>query len=100
MPITAGIDIGSTYTKVVVLNDLKRVGYGLGPTGASSEQASQVCMDKALKMAGLTRDDIDYMVSTGYGRRVTSLSNETISEISANACTTEGAISGNEETAL
>jgi predicted CoA-substrate-specific enzyme activase len=85
MPITAGIDIGSTYTKVVILNDLKRVGYGIVPTGASSEQASQDCMDIALKMADMTREDINYKVSTGYGRRVTTLSDETISEISANA---------------
>ncbi len=79
------MDIGSTYTKVVILKDDQIVGYGIEPTGASSEGAAQAAMNNALKMAGLSLEDIQYIVSTGYGRRITSLSNETISEISANA---------------
>ncbi|UCE39387.1 MAG: 2-hydroxyglutaryl-CoA dehydratase [Thermoplasmata archaeon] len=84
MTITGGVDIGSTYTKVVVLKDDIVAGYGIQPTGASSEGAAQAAMKDALAMSGLSLDDIQYIVSTGYGRRVTSLSNETISEISAN----------------
>jgi predicted CoA-substrate-specific enzyme activase len=83
--ITAGVDIGSTYTKVVVLKDDKVVGYGIQPTGASSEGAAQAAMKEALGMSGESLENIQYIVSTGYGRRITSLSNETISEISANA---------------
>ncbi len=85
MTTTAGVDIGSTYTKVVILKDDKVVGYGIQPTGASSEGAAQAAMKEALAMSGESLDNIQYIVSTGYGRRITSLSNETISEISANA---------------
>ncbi|WP_455391710.1 acyl-CoA dehydratase activase [[Eubacterium] cellulosolvens] len=85
MVVTAGVDIGSTYTKVVLLNDFKRVGYGLTPTGASSENAAQGAFNQALKMSNLPKEEVQYMVSTGYGRRITTLANETISEISANA---------------
>ncbi len=85
MVTTAGVDIGSTYTKVVLLNDFKRIGYGLIATGASSENAAQEAFRQALEMAKVSKDDVKYMVSTGYGRRITTLANETISEISANA---------------
>ena len=85
MTVTAGVDIGSTYTKVVVLKDDEVVGYGITPTGASSEGAAQAAMKEALGKSGLSREDIQYIVSTGYGRRITTLSDETISEISANA---------------
>jgi len=40
---------------------------------------------EALEQAGLVIRDIDHTISTGYGRRVTSLADDTISEISANA---------------
>ena len=85
MVITAGVDIGSTYTKVVLLDDFKRLGYGLAPTGASSENAAQEAFNQAMQMGNVTKDQVKYMVSTGYGRRITTLANETISEISANA---------------
>jgi len=83
--ITAGVDLGSTYVKAVVLKDRKMVGYGVAPTGHDHDQTSRNVLDEALRMAGLDQKDINYIVSTGYGRRVTSLADETISEISANA---------------
>jgi predicted CoA-substrate-specific enzyme activase len=39
-------------------------------------------MDKALKKVGLTYDDIDYTVSTGYGRETIPFADHNISEIS------------------
>jgi len=88
--ITAGVDIGSTYTKVSVVQDGKVLGHGVVPTGAFAEQAATSCLNNALQMAGLRREDVQYMVSTGYGRKLVQLTmaNESISEISANAAGT------------
>lgn len=83
--ITAGVDLGSTYLKVVIVKDDKTVGYGVAPTGHDHDLTSKQVLSEALKMANLKNEDIDYIVSTGYGRRITSLADETISEISANA---------------
>jgi predicted CoA-substrate-specific enzyme activase len=83
--ITAGVDLGSTYLKAVVIKDWERVGYGVSPTGHDHDLTSKEVLGKALEMASLKEADIDYIVSTGYGRRVTSLADESISEISANA---------------
>lgn len=83
--ITAGIDIGSTYAKVVVLKDGEVVGYGVNPTGAFPDESAKKGLRTSLEQAGLTEDDVKYTVSTGYGRRVATFANENISEISANA---------------
>ncbi|OYT44378.1 hypothetical protein B6U90_05405 [Thermoplasmatales archaeon ex4484_6] len=83
--ITAGIDLGSTYVKAVVMRDGKRVGHGVLPTGHDHDISSRKVLDIALNMAGIPFGDVEHITSTGYGRRVTSLAHDTISEISANA---------------
>ncbi|MGA1821961.1 MAG: acyl-CoA dehydratase activase [Thermoplasmatota archaeon] len=85
MTVTAGIDIGSTYVKVVVMKDGRRMGYDVGPTGAYPDNAAMACLKNSLEKAGLSESDVDYTVSTGYGRRIASFSDANISEISANA---------------
>ena len=83
--ITAGVDLGIRCVKAVILKDWHRVGFSFAPTGYNPDLTAKLVLEQALKMAGLKREDIDFIVSTGYGRRVTSLANDTISEILANA---------------
>jgi predicted CoA-substrate-specific enzyme activase len=83
--ITAGVDLGETYVKAAILKDWELVGYGVAPTEYNHDLSSKTVLKKALLMAGLKKDDINFIVSTGYGRRDTSLTNDTISEITANA---------------
>ena len=85
MVITAGIDLGSTYAKIVILRDGVNLGFAVLPTGHDHDETSKRGLDLALKAAKLERKDIEYIVSTGYGRNITTLANESISEISANA---------------
>jgi predicted CoA-substrate-specific enzyme activase len=85
MVLTAGIDLGSTYTKIAVLKDEEVVGSGIGPTGAYPDKTAEQLLDRALSKVGLTRKNLEYIVSTGYGRRIMPIANEVISEISANA---------------
>lgn len=85
MTVTAGIDIGSTYVKVVVMKDGRRMGYDVGPTGAYPDESAMICLKNSLAKAGLSESDVNYTVSTGYGRRIASFSDANISEISANA---------------
>ncbi|MBN1389431.1 MAG: hypothetical protein JXA22_02200 [Candidatus Thermoplasmatota archaeon] len=83
--ITAGVDLGSTYVKAVVVKDQERVGYGVAPTGHDHDVTSKKVLGSALLMAGIEFGEVDHIVSTGYGRRVTTLARSSISEISANA---------------
>ena len=82
--ITAGIDLGSTYVKAAVIKDGRRVGHGVAPTGHDHDLSSKQVLDEALKMADLHFSDLQHITSTGYGRRVTTLAQDNISEISAN----------------
>ncbi len=84
--VVAGIDIGSLTTKTVIIDKDKRIlGQSLILTGASSEKAVQVSMDEALKAASLAASDLDYIVSTGYGRGNVPLANSQVTEITCHA---------------
>ncbi|OGJ21233.1 hypothetical protein A3K73_02335 [Candidatus Pacearchaeota archaeon RBG_13_36_9] len=95
MSIVAGVDIGSTTAKVVILKDGNPVASSITYTGADCSAAAESVLNEALQKIGADRKDLDYTVSTGYGRRAINFGDETITEISANA---KGAVFvGNEE---
>jgi len=54
-------------------------------SGFAYEETARSSLNDVLKQAGRTIQDIDYVVSTGYGRRKVSFSDEEISEISCHA---------------
>lgn len=80
--ITAGIDIGAATAKAVVLMDREILAAVVIPTGGSVKEAAATVMDQTLKRAGLSRNDIGYLVATGYGRRAVDFADEVITEIS------------------
>jgi predicted CoA-substrate-specific enzyme activase len=77
--------LGETYVKAVILKDSVIGGYRIAPTSFDPDITARVVLGQALDISNLDFNDIDFIVSTGCGRRETSLANETISEISANA---------------
>jgi predicted CoA-substrate-specific enzyme activase len=69
MSITAGIDVGSTYTKAVLLEtDGRMIGRSIGRTGFRLTEVARRTFDEALAVAGLKEEDVQYIVTTGYGR--------------------------------
>lgn len=65
----AGLDIGSTMTKAVVVDGRENVLASLvGPTGAEHRHLALKVMDEAVRAAGLAFEDLDFIVATGYGR--------------------------------
>lgn len=84
--IVAGVDIGSTTSKAVILQDLKILSYSLIPTDADSFGSARKAVEQALeKVEGLDRGDIRCTVATGYGRDIASIASETVTEISCHA---------------
>ena len=83
--ITAGVDVGSLTGKSLILKDNEILSWSLIPTGPDSSETAKETMDKTLKDAGLSLDDIDYLVSTGYGRVVVPFSDKNITEITCHA---------------
>lgn len=83
--ITAGIDIGSLSSKAVILKDGQIFGWTLISTGADSAKTAGRVMQGVLDKTGLSFEDIDFIVSTGYGRVVVPFAKRNISEISCHA---------------
>ncbi len=77
----AGIDIGSTMTKVIIFNNgiLAQV---IGPTGPEHRRLAHKVMEEALVQAGIEFKDIAYVVATGYGRINVPFADKQITEIS------------------
>jgi len=65
--ITLGVDSGSATTKAIVMKDNKIIGTGWQPTTEVLKSANEV-IAHALSEAGLARDDIQAVGTTGYGR--------------------------------
>ena len=84
MEYTAGIDIGSTLTKVLILGEdvLSAV---VGPTDPEQERMAKTIMEEALNEAGLPIKAISYIVSTGYGRINVPFADKQVTEISCHA---------------
>ncbi|MFC1919955.1 acyl-CoA dehydratase activase [Chloroflexota bacterium] len=83
--IFAGIDIGSRAAKAVIMEDGAIIGSTIGDTGPESVKTSHMTIDTAMKGPGLSLDDIDNIVATGYGRVLVPFASENVSEISCHA---------------
>jgi predicted CoA-substrate-specific enzyme activase len=86
--VTAGLDLGSTYVKCVVMRGTEVLGHAVLPTGPDHDATAENALAMALEMGGVGKEAVEYTVSTGYGRRVASSADSTVSEISANAAGT------------
>jgi predicted CoA-substrate-specific enzyme activase len=83
---TAGIDIGSTYTKVVIVSDDGTIaGRGMEPTGFKLVQAAERALAQALAAAGLARDGLAYVVTTGFGRHQAGIGDAAVTDLTAAA---------------
>ncbi|HEX9744835.1 MAG TPA: acyl-CoA dehydratase activase [bacterium] len=68
---TCGLDIGARSTKAIVLEDSERVaGRGKGLTGYKPAESAEQAMEEALKSAGIKKDSLQAIASTGYARKV------------------------------
>lgn len=86
MSITAGIDVGSTYTKAVVLGEGHAIlGKAMAQTGFRLAEISQEVFQMALAQAGNSRDDIAYIISTGFGRHQVTFSDLAVTDLTAGA---------------
>jgi (R)-2-hydroxyacyl-CoA dehydratese activating ATPase len=80
----AGIDIGSTMTKVVIVSD--RIECSLiGPTGPEHRKLANKVMEESLTKAGLRFENLVYIVATGYGRINVPFADKQITEITCHA---------------
>jgi (R)-2-hydroxyacyl-CoA dehydratese activating ATPase len=86
IPIYAGVDLGASRTKVVILDAGKMVvGRAVRKSGTDFAVTAETCLDEALSMANANRSDIVATVSTGYGRKNVSFARKSLTEIGCHA---------------
>lgn len=95
MPCVAGIDVGTGFTKAVLVDgesegesgrvEWSTLGRGMVKTGAYLEEAAERALDLALREAGRDRRDIVYIATTGFGRYAVGFRDVQITEITSGA---------------
>ncbi len=81
----AGIDIGSAFSKAVVMAKSEIISYHVMPSAGNYKLTAERVAGKALTKANLSFEDIDYTVATGYGAANVSFSNQVATDISCQA---------------
>ena len=82
----AGIDIGSTSIKIVLADETENLVTSLAcPTGSLFHKNTLAAFQALLDRENIQRDEISYIFSTGYGRKLFKEADDSISEITANA---------------
>lgn len=84
MSVYAGLDGGSTYLKAALIDQRGRVLHtGVVSTGIDNNGAASRLLEKLCAEIGVER--IDYIMATGYSRKILELADDDVSEITAHA---------------
>ena len=84
MPV-AGIDIGAGTAKAVILENEEIIAYAIIPVSGDVNKAVEGVIAEALDKAGLSSQNLDYVVSTGWGRDAVSFADNSTTEIICHA---------------
>ncbi len=86
MAYAAGVDVGSTQTKAIIIDEKQKiVGRALIDTGANVTLAAENAYVEALEEGGIREEEVEYVIGTGYGRYKVTFGNTQVTEISCHA---------------
>jgi len=83
--LVAGVDVGSTQTKAVVMDGTRLVGRAIVDTGARLTEAAAAAFRGALGTAGAEEAEVACVIGTGYGRFRVKFGHAQVTEISCHA---------------
>ncbi len=90
MAYAAGVDVGSTQTKAIIIDESRDiVGRALIDTGANVVVAAERAFALALEDGNVQEPEVEYVIGTGYGRYRVTFGNTQVTEIS---CHGRGAV--------
>ena len=85
-PLFVGVDVGASRTKLAILDqDGKLIARAVKKSGIDFANTVDVCLNKSLKMAASSQNDIVRTIATGYGRTNVDFAQETVTEIGCHA---------------
>ncbi len=86
MRLAAGVDVGSTQTKAVLIEERRGiVARAVVDTGANVTKAAESAFHRACHDFRMDPHDVGYVVGTGYGRYKIAFGNSQMTEISCHA---------------
>ena len=82
-----GLDVGSTYTKAVLIGPDRRIlARAMAPTGSRLAETAQQCTEAVLAEAGLGASyEPGYVITTGYGRHLVPFRDLQVTDLTAAA---------------
>ncbi|HUV60326.1 MAG TPA: acyl-CoA dehydratase activase [Desulfatiglandales bacterium] len=80
-----GVDIGSAFSKGIVMCDQKILESYAMPSGGNYNLTADRLKKELISKAGLSLKDIAYTIATGYGAKNVSFANDVITDISCHS---------------
>ncbi|ADC65344.1 CoA-substrate-specific enzyme activase [Ferroglobus placidus DSM 10642] len=81
-----GVDVGSKYTKVVVMNENKEVlSYVVTRTGTDLKKTSTSALEEAVEKAGISLENVKRIVATGFGKIAAPFADDETTQVIAAA---------------
>ena len=89
MTLVVGIDIGSTYTKAVMLDEARDVrATAIRRSGYKPAAAAAAVYEDLLANAGVAQEAVTYVATSGYGRYMVPFRHTQITELTCHALAT------------
>ena len=85
MKLFIGIDIGSAYSKGVILGNQERLGTYECPSGGDYRGTAQKIRDELLAQAGFHAEEVVCSVATGYGAKQAVFADEIVTDVSCHS---------------
>ena len=85
MSLRAGLDLGSTAVKLVLLDGDRPAHYACAPTVPGQECLAARLLRESLDAVGRAEASLDSLAATGYGKRLYAKADRLVDEITANA---------------
>ncbi len=85
MTLVAGVDIGSTTAKCILIENGEIVGKSLAPVGVELVKDAERALSQALTESGRERREVTVVTGTGYGRFKVAFGQFTVTEIGCHA---------------
>jgi len=83
--LTAGVDIGSTASKALLVRGAEVLGYHIGPSSVNPARTARTVFEAACGGSGVEPGTVARIAGTGYGRAKVSFADDNVSEISCHA---------------
>jgi (R)-2-hydroxyacyl-CoA dehydratese activating ATPase len=85
MKCTMGIDIGSAFSKGLIMCDRKIAGAYITPSGGNYRLTASKVKEQLFSKCGLSENDISHIIATGYGSKNVDFADDSLTDISCHS---------------